>query len=319
MCSQSRIVLRPIQSSDLEGIVTLFKETVHHVNAKDYTPEQLLVWAPHHIHHGHERWQSLLHNIAYLAEIDGVIVGFADMTTEGYLDRLFVHKDYQGRYISMMLLNQLKSIALKNGIKKITAEVSITAKPLAERLGMHVIKKQSKHQSGGVTLTNFLMEKRLDGRPIKIDLLKNHPDCIPELAAIWHQVLGRIWVPDISVERVIARFQEHLNANKLPLTFVAFCDDKPVGMCSLRDNDGIRPDLAPWLGSLVVHPDYQREGIALRLINAMKQKAKQLGFSQLYLFAFDPTLPNYYSKLGWNVVGRDTFKEHEVTVMEIAL
>ncbi|WP_050805495.1 GNAT family N-acetyltransferase [Legionella drancourtii] len=163
------------------------------------------------------------------------------------------------------------------------------------------------------------MEKRLDGRPINIDLLKNHPNVIPELAAIWHQVLGSIWVPDIAVERVIARFQEHLNENQLPVTLVAFCDDMPVAMCSLRENDGIRPDLAPWLGSLVVHPDYQREGIALKLINAIKQKAKQLGFNHLYLFAFDPTLPNYYSKLGWNMVGMDKFKEHDVTVMDIAL
>jgi len=319
MCSQSRIVLRPIQSSDLEGIVTLFKETVHHVNAKDYTPEQLLVWAPHHIHHSHERWQSLLRNIAYLAEIDHVIVGFADMTTEGYLDRLFVHKNYQRQGIAAQLVKKLESLLFERGVKKITTEASITAKPFFECMGYFVVKEQNKPHPGGVTLTNFLMEKRLDGRPIKIGLLKNHPDCIPELAAIWRQVLGRIWVPDISVERVIARFQEHLNTNKLPLTLVAFCDDKPVGMCSLRDNDGIRPDLTPWLGSLVVHPDYQREGIALKLINAIKQNAKQLGFSQLYLFTFDPTLPNYYARLGWNVIGMDKFKGHEVIVMDTVL
>nr|WP_242602186.1 GNAT family N-acetyltransferase [Legionella nagasakiensis] len=90
-------------------------------------------------------------------------------------------------------------------------------------------------------------------------------------------------------------------------------------MCSLRDNDGIRPNLALWLGSLVVHPDYQQKGIAPKLINAMKQKAKQLGFSQLYLFTFDPTLPNYYSKLGWNRIGMDKFKGHDVNVMDIAL
>ncbi|MDW9178608.1 GNAT family N-acetyltransferase [Legionella pneumophila] len=154
---------------------------------------------------------------------------------------------------------------------------------------------------------------------IKIDLIKNYPDAIPELAAIWHQVLGNIWVPDIPIERVIMRFEEHLNENQLPLTLVAFCDDKPIGMCSLRVNDGIRLDLAPWLGSLVVHPDYQRQGVARRLINAIRLKAKQLGFNQLYLFTFDPTLPNYYSKLGWNKIGMDRFKGHDVTVMDINL
>lgn len=264
------------------------------------------------------RWKSLLDNIAYLVEIDDVIIGFADITIEGYLDRLFVHKDYQRKRIASQLVKKLESLLILRGVKKITTEASITAKPFFERMGYLVVREQNK-QSGGVTLTNFLMEKRLDGRPIKIDLLKNYSNAIPELAAIWHQVLGSIWVPDIPVERVIARFQEHLNENKLPLTFVAFCDGKPVGMCSLRDNDGIRPDLAPWLGSLVVHPDYQQEGIALKLINAIKQKAKQLGFSQLYLFAFDPTLPNYYARFGWNKMGMDKFKDHDLTVMEIAI
>lgn len=34
---------------------------------------------------------------------------------------------------------------------------------------------------------------------IKIELLKNHPNTIPVLAHIWHEVLGKIWVPDVSV------------------------------------------------------------------------------------------------------------------------
>jgi hypothetical protein len=44
---------------------------------------------------------------------------------------------------------------------------------------------------------------------IKIDFLKNHPSAIPALALIWHEVLGKIWVPDVPVERVIARFKDH--------------------------------------------------------------------------------------------------------------
>ena len=37
---------------------------------------------------------------------------------------------------------------------------------------------------------------------IKIAYLKEHPDAISALAQIWHEVLGSIWVPDVSVERV---------------------------------------------------------------------------------------------------------------------
>jgi hypothetical protein len=48
---------------------------------------------------------------------------------------------------------------------------------------------------------------------IKIVYLKEHPEVIPTLAKIWHEVLGSIWVPDISIERVEQRFHDHLNDN----------------------------------------------------------------------------------------------------------
>ncbi len=154
---------------------------------------------------------------------------------------------------------------------------------------------------------------------ITIDLLKNHPDSIPRCAEIWHEVLGKIWLPDISVERVVLRFTEHLNEDILPITFVALDGEKPVGMCSLRYNDGIRPDLAPWLGSLVVDPEYQNQGIGSMLIDRTKQKARALGFERLYLFAFDQTIPEYYERLGWLKIGMDEFKDYPVTTMEIAI
>ena len=154
---------------------------------------------------------------------------------------------------------------------------------------------------------------------IKIDLLKNHPNTIPALAHIWHEVLGKIWVPDVPVERVITRFADHLKIHALPITFVALDGDLPVGMCSLRENDGIRPDLTPWLGSLVVDPKYQKQGIGKMLIDVTVLKAKELGFEKLYLFAFDSTIPEYYKCLGWSPICMDEFKSHPVTVMEVEL
>ncbi len=154
---------------------------------------------------------------------------------------------------------------------------------------------------------------------ISIDLLKNHLDSIPTLANIWYEVLGKLWVPDISVERVITRFADHLNDNDLPITFVALDDNRPVGMCSLRKHDGIRADLTPWLGSLVVDRTYQQQGLGKLLIEATQAKAQELGFNKLYLFTFGSALSNYYSRLGWQVIGTDEFKGHQVTVMEIEL
>ncbi|MES2309979.1 MAG: GNAT family N-acetyltransferase [Verrucomicrobiota bacterium] len=154
---------------------------------------------------------------------------------------------------------------------------------------------------------------------IAIDLLKHSPHMIPRCTEIWHEVLGKTWLPEVPLERVAQRYSDHLNEEILPLTFVAHESNRPVGMCSLRENDGIRPDLTPWLGSLVVDSAYQKQGIGRQLIDTIKNKAKELGFRKLYLFAFDPTIPDYYASLGWNKIGMDEYKGHPVTLMEILL
>lgn len=154
---------------------------------------------------------------------------------------------------------------------------------------------------------------------ITIDLLKNHPEAIPRLAELSYQLIGKIWVPGASVERAIERFKSHLNDETLPMTFVAFDGNKPIGMCSLRENDGIRQDLTPWLGSLVVDPEYQGKGIAQLLMNAVKTKAQTLHFNKCYLFAFDSNLVPYYTRQGWTKIAMDEFMNKPVTVMETKL
>jgi len=154
---------------------------------------------------------------------------------------------------------------------------------------------------------------------ITIDILKNHPQTLPRLAKIWYEALGSVYCPDTTISQAEQKFLTHLSDNELPLTYIALEENTPIGMCSLRKNDGIRPDVIPWLASLVVDPDYQRQGIGKRLIEAVKTKAKELGFSTLHLFAFDVTISDYYARLGWSIVNMDTCKEHPIVVMEMDL
>ena len=153
---------------------------------------------------------------------------------------------------------------------------------------------------------------------IKVDLLKKHPHTIPALANIWHDVLGKIWMPEIGIEEIESLYYEEPNRG-MPLTYIALDGEIPVGSCTLELNGGIRPDLSPWIGDLVVNPDYQKQGIGKMLLEIAVKKAKELGFEKLYLFAFDPTIPAYYQRLGWKKIGMDEFKSHPVTVMEVEL
>jgi predicted N-acetyltransferase YhbS len=154
---------------------------------------------------------------------------------------------------------------------------------------------------------------------IDIKLLAQCPQQLKTLAELWYSELGQHWIPNASVERAEKTFQSHLNIDNLPLTFVALNENRAVGMCSLRENDGIREDLTPWLGSLIVAPSHRRQKIGEQLIDRIKQAAKQKGHALLYLFALDASIPTWYETLGWKKIGMDKLYHHPVTVMQIEL
>ncbi|PEO35950.1 GNAT family N-acetyltransferase [Bacillus toyonensis] len=151
------IIIRTFQKEDLETVLQLFYETVHTVNTRDYNELQLQAWAPKRL--DRERWlQSLEKNICYVAEYRGVIVGFGDYNDEHYIDRLFTHKDYQGKGVASYILQKLEKEAVNLGHGDIYTEASITAKSFFERKGFICIKEQKKQHNGQIFI-NYVMKK----------------------------------------------------------------------------------------------------------------------------------------------------------------
>lgn len=145
--------LRKYKTSDCEQLAELFYNTVHSVNAKDYTEEQLNVWATGQV--DLEKWnQSLQEHYSIVAVEDEVIVGFGDIDKTGYLDRLFVHAEYQGKGIATVICNQLEQTVKGT----ITTHASITAKPFFEKRGYKVVEEQQVERQG-IYLANFVMIK----------------------------------------------------------------------------------------------------------------------------------------------------------------
>ena len=142
---------------------------------------------------------------------------------------------------------------------------------------------------------------------------------IPYLARLRHEQLAKLWMPQATLEQAHEKLRTHATSEGLPVTFVALYHHEPVGMISLRHNDGIQPERMPWLGGLVVDPNYRQQKIGEQLIDFVKQEARVLGHQTLYLLAFDPTIPDWYATLGWTTIGHDQLLDHPVTVMEIAL
>jgi len=145
--------LREYRPEDCEAITRLFYDTVHTVNRPDYAPAQLDAWAD-----GSpdlDAWNRSLQEHFSLVALEGEeLVGFADMAADGYLDRLYVHKDYQGQGIATALCNRLEQTVAGT----IVTHASITARPFFEKRGYRVVKEQQVERRG-IRLTNFVMEK----------------------------------------------------------------------------------------------------------------------------------------------------------------
>ncbi len=150
------MIIRQYTPKDCEDLVKLFYHTVHTINAKDYSQEQLNVWATDKI--DLEVWnKSLSEHYTVVAVENNIIVGFGDIDKSGYLDRLFVHRDYQRRGIATAICNELER-AVK--VDKIITHASITAKPFFEQRGFNVVKEQQVLRKG-IALTNYVMAKQV--------------------------------------------------------------------------------------------------------------------------------------------------------------
>ena len=146
--------LREYRSDDCERLAHLFYQTVHSVNAKDYTKEQLDAWATGEV--DLREWdKSFREHKTVVATENGEIVGFGDIDKSGYLDRLYIHKDRQRQGIASAICGELEKSA--EG-KRITTHASVTAKPFFLNRGYRVIKEQEVIRHG-VALTNYVMEK----------------------------------------------------------------------------------------------------------------------------------------------------------------
>ncbi|MDE6607679.1 MAG: GNAT family N-acetyltransferase [Lachnospiraceae bacterium] len=147
------MVIRKYQPYDCKELAELFYNTVHTINAKDYTKEQLDVWATGKV--DLEKWnQSFQEHYSIVAVDNKIIIGFGDIDNTGYLDRLYVHVNYQGKGAATAICNKLEQTVQG----KVVTHASITAKPFFEKRGYKIIKEQQVERNG-IFLTNFVMEK----------------------------------------------------------------------------------------------------------------------------------------------------------------
>ena len=150
-----------LSGNDLDAAARLFCDTVHSINARDYTPEQLDAWAPRDGRCLAQIAEKLSEQHTIGLKECGILVGFGSLDDEDDIDMLFVHKDRQKQGVAKTILHQLERLALERGKRTISTYASLTARPFFERMG-YTIEHENVVDRDGISLVNFLMSKQLN-------------------------------------------------------------------------------------------------------------------------------------------------------------
>ena len=153
------IDLRRGRADDALTIARLFRDTVHAVNRQDYSEAHLDAWAPYQV--DLEQWRGVIDGSYFMVAITGgMVVGFANLDGDDYVDQLFVHKDLLRKRIATKLVEELEREAKRRGAARMTTQSSITARKFFERQGFATLQAQRITYNGQI-FDNFSMEKRL--------------------------------------------------------------------------------------------------------------------------------------------------------------
>ena len=151
--------IRPYQPDDVADLVALFRSSVRNIGQRDYTDSQVEAWAPDLIDHDAFARRRATKS-TWIAECEHRITGFSDIEPDGHIDMLYVHPSFQRRGVARALLTHIERLARTRGLDRLYTEASITARPVFEAMGFHVVAAQTVTVRGA-SMTNFRMEKQL--------------------------------------------------------------------------------------------------------------------------------------------------------------
>jgi GNAT superfamily N-acetyltransferase len=156
---------------------------------------------------------------------------------------------------------------------------------------------------------------------MKIDYLANYQHLIPTVAQ-WYLDAWRKFSENLSTEHTKLKLAERLNTDKLDVCFLCFnddCNNELIGTFSLTQKDiPNNEQFSPCFSNLFVAEKYRRRKIGKKLIEHVKQQAKNFGFEKMYLYTTNKTIHLWYEKLGWKIIKEDIlFEKFPIKIMEV--
>ncbi len=153
------LYIRKAKIEDATELAKIRRGVIRSYAKNAYSPEVIKLWSGSttvaHYRKVHPDWAR------YTALEDAKIVGYGNVSKEGRIGGVYVHKDFVGRGVSTALMQKLEARARKWGVRNLDCIASKNAKPFYEKLGFKILKRSRHPLNDSVSMTVYLMEKPL--------------------------------------------------------------------------------------------------------------------------------------------------------------
>lgn len=152
---------------------------------------------------------------------------------------------------------------------------------------------------------------------LRISYLADHPEALPVLKkwfeTEWADYYGPPGPGDAQQDLIAYSSRE-----TLPVGLVAFYEGQLCGVAALKpDSISTHTHLSPWAAAGLVAPGVRRKGIGVRLVGALEDVARGLGYSTIYCGT--STAVSLLTRRGWQFMERVGYNGEDVSIYQKAL
>jgi putative acetyltransferase len=151
--------IRRYEPGEEASLFDVYFTAIRLVACRDYTLEQIEAWAPANV--DMSVWQNKIRDLnPFVAELDGELVGYADVQQNGYIDHFFVSGKHPRRGIGSLLMTQILQEAKSLAVSALTSDVSRTAQPFFAKFGFAITEQRSPVVRG-IVVPNARMRREI--------------------------------------------------------------------------------------------------------------------------------------------------------------
>lgn len=151
--------VRKFRVGDEAALFRVYYSAIHQIASRNYSRVQIEAWAPADL--DGRIWATRIREInPFVIETDGLLIAYADLQKNGYIDHFFVSGDHPRRGAGRLFMETIHESAKRQNLGMLTSDVSRTAQPFFEHFGFEVL-EQRLPTIRGVVVPNALMQKIL--------------------------------------------------------------------------------------------------------------------------------------------------------------